>query len=53
VIDISIYPVVVGRGKPFLREGQNANLKLVRTKSFSKESSSSPTNRNAKPRHWR
>jgi dihydrofolate reductase len=36
MIDISIYPLVVGRGKPFLREGQNASLKLVTTKSFSK-----------------
>jgi|SRR5215472_13534907 len=36
VLDISIYPVVAGRGKPFLRAGQNANLKLVTTKSFSK-----------------
>jgi hypothetical protein len=26
----------VGRGKPFLRDGQNANLRLVTTKSFSK-----------------
>jgi hypothetical protein len=32
----SIYPIAVGRGKPFLREGQNANLRLVTTKSFSK-----------------
>lgn len=36
VLDISIYPIVTGRGKPFLREGQNANLKLVTTKTFSK-----------------
>jgi dihydrofolate reductase len=36
VLDISIYPIVVGRGKPFLRGGQNANLRLVTTKSFSK-----------------
>ena len=36
VLDISIYPIVVGRGKPFLRVGQNANLRLVTTKSFSK-----------------
>ena len=36
VLDISIYPIVVGRGKPFLRDGQNANLRLVTTKSFSK-----------------
>jgi dihydrofolate reductase len=36
VLDISIYPIVVGRGKPFLRDGQNADLRLVTTKSFSK-----------------
>jgi dihydrofolate reductase len=36
VLDISIYPIVVGNGKPFLREGQNVNLRLVTTKSFSK-----------------
>jgi dihydrofolate reductase len=36
VIDLSIHPVVVGRGKLFFREGQNAKLKLVSTKSFSK-----------------
>ena len=36
VIDISIYPVVAGRGQPFLREGQNADLRLVTTKTFSK-----------------
>jgi dihydrofolate reductase len=36
VLDTSIYPIVVGRGKPFLREGQNVNLRLVTTKSFSK-----------------
>ena len=36
VLDISIYPIVAGRGKLFLRDGQNANLRLVTTKSFSK-----------------
>jgi len=36
VLDISIYPIVVGHGKPFLRDGQNTNLRLVTTKSFSK-----------------
>jgi dihydrofolate reductase len=36
VLDISIYPVVAGRGKLFFRAGQNANLRLVTTKSFSK-----------------
>jgi dihydrofolate reductase len=36
VLDLSIHPVVAGRGKLFFREGENANLKLVATKSFSK-----------------
>jgi dihydrofolate reductase len=36
VLDISIYPVIAERGKPFLREGQKANLRLVTTKSFAK-----------------
>jgi dihydrofolate reductase len=36
VLDISIYPVVAGGGKLFFREGQNANLRLVTTKTFSK-----------------
>jgi dihydrofolate reductase len=36
VLDISIHPVVAGHGKPFFREGQNVNLNLVSTKSFSK-----------------
>ncbi len=36
VLDVSIYPVVAGRGKLFFREGQNANLRLVTAKSFSK-----------------
>ena len=35
-IDISIHPLLVGRGKPFLREGQAVKLKLAATKSFSK-----------------
>lgn len=35
-IDMSIYPVFAGRGKPFRREGQNASLRLVTTKTFSK-----------------
>jgi dihydrofolate reductase len=35
-IDLSIHPVMVGHGKPFLRDGQSANLKLVAVKSFSK-----------------
>ena len=36
VLDISIYPIIAERGKPFLCEGQKANLRLVTTKSFSK-----------------
>jgi dihydrofolate reductase len=36
VLDVSVYPVVAGRGKLFFREGQNDNLTLVTTKSFSK-----------------
>lgn len=36
VLDMSIYPVLAGRGKMFFREGQNLNLGLVTTKSFSK-----------------
>ena len=36
VLDVSIYPLLAGRGQPFLREGQQAGLRLVTTKSFSK-----------------
>jgi dihydrofolate reductase len=36
VLDLSIHPVVAGHGKLFFREGENAKLKLVATKSFSK-----------------
>jgi len=36
VLDLSIHPLVLGRGKQFFREGENAKLKLVTTKSFSK-----------------
>jgi dihydrofolate reductase len=36
VLDISIYPVVAGRGKLFFRESQTLNLRLATTKSFSK-----------------
>jgi dihydrofolate reductase len=36
VLDVSIYPLLAGRGQPFLREGQEAGLKLVTAKSFSK-----------------
>jgi dihydrofolate reductase len=36
VLDVAIYPELVGHGRPFLREGQAAKLKLAATKSFSK-----------------
>jgi dihydrofolate reductase len=35
VLDLSIHPLVVGRGKLFFRGDQKVNLKLVATKSFS------------------
>ena len=36
VLDISIYPFIAGHGKLFFREGQDAGLRLVTTKVFSK-----------------
>jgi dihydrofolate reductase len=36
VLDLAIYPVLLGHGKPFFREGQAVKLKLAATKSFSK-----------------
>jgi hypothetical protein len=36
VIDLSIHPVVVGRGTLLFREGESTQLKLVATKSFSR-----------------
>jgi len=36
VLDLSIHPLVLGRGKLFFREGESARLRLVATKSFSK-----------------
>ena len=36
VLDLSIYPLVVGRGKQFFREGEHARMRLVAAKSFSK-----------------
>ena len=36
VLDLSIHPLVVGQGKQFFREGENATLRLVAAKSFSK-----------------
>jgi dihydrofolate reductase len=35
VLDLSIYPLVVGQGKQFFRQGENATLRLVAAKSFS------------------
>ena len=35
-LDVTVYPVMLGRGKPFLREGQAVGLKLAAIKSFSK-----------------
>jgi dihydrofolate reductase len=34
VLDLSIHPVLVGRGRPFFREGDHARLRLLATKSF-------------------
>lgn len=36
VLDLAIHPVLLGRGKPFFREGQAVKLKLTATKVFSK-----------------
>jgi dihydrofolate reductase len=36
VLDLSIHPLVVGQGKQFFRQGENAKLRLVAAKSFSK-----------------
>ena len=36
LIDVSVYPLVAGGGKPFMREGQQVSLKLVTTKTFAK-----------------
>jgi dihydrofolate reductase len=36
VIDLTVYPRLLGRGKPFLRDGQDARLRLVAVKTFSK-----------------
>jgi len=36
VLDLSIHPVIVGRGKQLFRQGENAKLTLVATKSFTK-----------------
>ena len=36
VIDVSVHPLVIGRGKQFFREGQSVKLRLAATKTFSK-----------------
>lgn len=36
LVDLSIHPVLLGRGKQFFRAGQTARLKLVATKTFAK-----------------
>jgi dihydrofolate reductase len=36
VVDLTIYPLLAGRGKQFFREGQDAKLRLVAVKTFSK-----------------
>ncbi len=36
VLDVAIYPVLVGHGKPFFREGQTVKLKLASATVFSK-----------------
>lgn len=36
VIDLSVYPVLAGSGKPFFRDGQAAKLRLAAVKTFSK-----------------
>jgi len=35
-IDLSIYPIVLGRGKLFFREDQHATLRLVAAKAFAR-----------------
>lgn len=35
-IDLTVYPFLAGTGKQFFREGQNAKLRLVAAKTFSK-----------------
>lgn len=36
VLEISIHPIFAGSGKLLFREGENAKMKLITTKSFSK-----------------
>jgi len=35
-LSLSIFPLVLGQGKQFFRQGETAALRLVATKSFSK-----------------
>jgi dihydrofolate reductase len=35
-IDLSIYPLVLGRGKLFFRDDQHATLRLVAAKTFAR-----------------
>ena len=36
VLDLSIYPLVLGQGRQFFRQGETVTLRFVATKSFSK-----------------
>jgi hypothetical protein len=36
VLDLSIHPLFAGHGRLFFREGENARLRLIATKMFSK-----------------
>jgi hypothetical protein len=36
VLDISIHPIMAGAGKLLFRDGQQANMKLVAVKGFSR-----------------
>jgi len=36
VLDLSVHPLLFGRGKAYFREGQNAVLRLIAAKAFSK-----------------
>jgi dihydrofolate reductase len=35
VLDLSVHPLLFGRGKPYFREGQNTTLRLIAAKAFS------------------
>lgn len=36
VLELAVYPVMLGQGKPLLRQGQAATMRLASSKSFSK-----------------